>query len=61
MAATALAADELTKRGGALPDVGCANMSPEGYFDETVVTVNASGTHLTATNAKGEVEVEYAL
>lgn len=58
--AYALTADGLTMTGGALTDVGCANMSPEGYLNGTVVTVSASGTHLTATNAKGEVVVEYA-
>lgn len=55
-----LTSNKLRMSGGAVTDIGCANMSPEEQLNGALLTVNPSATHLTATDANGNVVVEYA-
>jgi heat shock protein HslJ len=55
-----LSAAGLVMTGGPITDVWCANMSPHEQLNGTLVTVNASGTRLTASDATGHVLIEYS-
>lgn len=55
-----LTSNKLKMSGGAVTDIGCANMSSEELLNGALLTVDPSGTHLTATDLNGNVIVEYA-